>query len=185
MAPSAERKSSIHRQTKETDINLSFHLDGQGNASIQTGVPFMDHMLTLFAVHGFFDLEVTASGDTEVDDHHTVEDLGICLGQALKEALGNFSSICRYGQGAVDENAAVAVSQEPSPSLQGLNAAAQAVSGAFHDLDPSICSKSGFVQLDWLWPGSTAVRAALTGWSYWRSYPGLRHRTPGTVRPGD
>lgn len=101
MAPSAARQGKIHRHTKETDINLVFHLDGQGHTSIQTGVPFMDHMLTLFAVHGFFDLEISATGDTEVDDHHTVEDLGICLGQALKEALGDFSSICRYGQGAV------------------------------------------------------------------------------------
>ncbi len=101
MASSAARKGQIHRQTKETDIHLTFNLDGQGKTSIKTGVPFMDHMLTLFAVHGFFDLEINATGDTEVDGHHTVEDLGICLGQALRQALGDFSSICRYGQGAV------------------------------------------------------------------------------------
>lgn len=101
MAPSAKRKGTIHRKTKETDIQLTFSLDGKGKNSIQTGVPFMDHMLTLFTVHGFFDLDISATGDTEVDDHHTVEDLGICLGQALKEALGDFTSICRYGQAAV------------------------------------------------------------------------------------
>jgi len=91
------RRSEVHRQTRETDIRLSFALDGTGRTEIKTGVPFMDHMLTLFAVHGFFDLTVHASGDTEVDDHHTVEDLGICLGQALSKNLGDFSSIRRYG----------------------------------------------------------------------------------------
>jgi len=93
----ATRKSEIKRKTKETDIILSFSLDGSGSAEIKTGVPFMDHMLTLFTVHGFFDLSVNASGDTEVDAHHTVEDLGICLGQALKQALQDFSGIKRYG----------------------------------------------------------------------------------------
>ncbi len=101
MSSGAPRKSEIKRSTRETSINMSLKVDGQGQADIETGVPFMDHMLTLFAVHGFFDLTIKAKGDTEVDDHHTVEDLGICLGQAFKEALGDFGSIKRYGNSAV------------------------------------------------------------------------------------
>lgn len=95
------RRGEIHRRTKETDINLSLTLDGRGNASIKTGVGFMDHMLTLLAVHGFFDLTLSAAGDTEVDDHHTVEDLGIAMGQALKQALAGLGGITRYGAAAV------------------------------------------------------------------------------------
>ena len=91
------RVGEIHRKTKETDIRLSLKLDGLGTTSIRTGVSFMDHMLTLFGVHGFFDLDIEGEGDIEVDYHHTVEDLGICLGQALKSALGDLSGICRYG----------------------------------------------------------------------------------------
>ncbi len=97
MSSSAPRKSRISRQTKETDIKLSLKIDGKGEAEIKTGVPFMDHMLTLFTVHGFFDLSIIAHGDTEIDDHHTVEDIGICLGRVFKEALGDFGSINRYG----------------------------------------------------------------------------------------
>lgn len=104
----AARTGQVHRKTKETDISLTLTLDGQGQAAIATGVSFMDHMLTLLAVHGFFDLEIRASGDTEVDDHHTVEDLGICLGQALKKALADFSGICRYGTSLVPMDEALA-----------------------------------------------------------------------------
>lgn len=95
------RKSEINRQTKETKISLALNLDGSGRAEINTGVPFMDHMLTLLTVHGFFDLAIKAEGDIEVDGHHTVEDLGICLGQALRQALGQGSAIRRYGDSAV------------------------------------------------------------------------------------
>jgi imidazoleglycerol-phosphate dehydratase len=102
------RSGQVHRKTKETDIKLALQLDGQGDASIQSGVSFMDHMLTLFTVHGFFDLDIEGVGDVEVDDHHTVEDLGICLGQALKEALGNLSGICRYGQSIIPMDEALA-----------------------------------------------------------------------------
>lgn len=102
------RKGQVHRKTKETDIQLTLQLDGQGNSAIQTGVSFMDHMLTLFSVHGFFDLEIEGVGDIEVDDHHTVEDLGICLGQALQEALGDLSGICRYGQSIIPMDEALA-----------------------------------------------------------------------------
>ena len=97
MASTPSRTSTISRSTKETSINLDLSIDGQGKAEISTGVPFFDHMLTLLAVHGFFDLTIQATGDIEVDDHHTVEDIGICLGQAFKEALDGFSSISRYG----------------------------------------------------------------------------------------
>ncbi|MBU0964954.1 MAG: imidazoleglycerol-phosphate dehydratase HisB [Proteobacteria bacterium] len=91
------RESTIQRKTNETDIRLSLTLDGEGKASLHTGVPFLDHMLTLFAVHGFFDLTIEAAGDLDIDAHHTVEDVGICLGQAFKAALGDFSAINRYG----------------------------------------------------------------------------------------
>lgn len=91
------RKSIIDRKTAETDINLSLELDGKGTSDIDTGCGFLDHMLTLFASHGRFDLEVKCKGDTNVDYHHTVEDIGICLGKAFKEALGEKKGIERYG----------------------------------------------------------------------------------------
>ncbi len=91
------RTSEIIRNTNETKITLKLNLDGSGISSVDTGVGFLDHMLTLFARHGSFDLEVTCSGDTEVDDHHTTEDIGICLGRAFAEALGDMAGITRYG----------------------------------------------------------------------------------------
>ena len=91
------RKYEIKRKTAETDIELSLCLDGSGRSGIDTGCGFMDHMLTLFAGHGKFDLSVKCSGDTYVDDHHTVEDIGICLGTAFKNALGDKAGITRYG----------------------------------------------------------------------------------------
>ena len=91
------RDSTINRATMETDISLSLELDGSGSYEIASGVPFLDHMLTLFAVHGAFDVTLKANGDTEVDDHHTVEDIGICLGQAIATALGDKAGIARYG----------------------------------------------------------------------------------------
>lgn len=91
------RSSEIKRKTAETDISLSLCLDGSGESCINTGVGFLDHMLTLFAKHGRFDLDVTCKGDIEVDDHHSVEDIGICLGMAFAEALGDSRGITRYG----------------------------------------------------------------------------------------
>ena len=91
------RTASITRKTSETDITLTLNLDGTGETTIATGVGFLDHMLTLFARHGRFDLTVTCKGDTNVDDHHTVEDIAIVLGSALAEALGNKAGITRYG----------------------------------------------------------------------------------------
>lgn len=94
---SEPRRAEILRITKETDIRLQLALDGSGQVAVDSGVPFLDHMLTLFAVHGFFDLTVAAKGDTMVDDHHTVEDIGICLGQAIATCLGKMAGIARYG----------------------------------------------------------------------------------------
>ena len=91
------RTATINRKTAETDISLTLNLDGTGIADIQTGVGFFDHMLTLLARHGLFDLTVKADGDLEVDQHHTVEDTGICFGKALAQALGDKSGITRYG----------------------------------------------------------------------------------------
>ena len=91
------RKSEIRRKTAETDITLSLQLDGTGKSEIDTGCGFMNHMLTLFASHGRFDLHVVCRGDTDVDYHHTVEDIGICLGDAFAQALGDKRGIHRYG----------------------------------------------------------------------------------------
>jgi imidazoleglycerol-phosphate dehydratase len=93
----AARTATVHRKTAETDITLTLGVDGRGTAQIDTGVAFFDHMLTLFARHGLFDLAVKAKGDTDVDYHHTVEDVGLVLGQAFKEALGDKIGIRRYG----------------------------------------------------------------------------------------
>ena len=91
------RTSNIERKTGETDISLALNLDGEGKSTIDSGCGFLDHMLTLFAAHGKFDLTLTCKGDTNVDDHHTVEDIGICLGKAFAEALGDKRGIARYG----------------------------------------------------------------------------------------
>ncbi len=92
------REAEISRKTAETDVRIVLKLDGRGKSSIDTGIGFMDHMLELFASHGRFDLQVVCRGDTRVDDHHSTEDIGIALGQAFAEALGNKAGIRRYGQ---------------------------------------------------------------------------------------
>jgi imidazoleglycerol-phosphate dehydratase len=102
------REATIARTTNETSIQLSFSLDGEGKAELETGVPFLTHMLDLFAKHGQFDLRVDAKGDTHIDDHHTTEDIGICLGQAIKEALGDKKGIKRYGNAFVQMDDALA-----------------------------------------------------------------------------
>lgn len=114
------RVASIERVTKETSIKLSLNVDGCGEAKICTSVPFLDHMLNLFARHGLFDLNVEASGDIDIDFHHTVEDIGIVLGEAFKQALGGKKGIRRYGQATVpmDETlASVAVDISGRPYL--------------------------------------------------------------------
>ena len=95
------RTAEINRKTAETEIALKLNLDGRGSADISTGVGFLDHMLELFARHGRFDLEVKCVGDTNVDDHHTTEDIGIALGAAFAQALGDKKGICRYGSAII------------------------------------------------------------------------------------
>jgi len=114
------RSASIERVTNETRIRLELSIDGAGKANICTSVPFLDHMLNLFARHGFFDLEVEASGDIDIDFHHTVEDIGIVLGEAFKQALGDKKGIRRYGHATVpmDETlASVAIDISGRPYL--------------------------------------------------------------------
>ena len=105
----AQRIGTVERTTKETQISAVLLLDGTGRAELDTGVPFLDHMLTLFAVHGLFDLKIKATGDLEVDAHHTVEDIGICLGAALSKALGDRAGITRYGHFTVPMDEALAM----------------------------------------------------------------------------
>ena len=95
------RECEIRRKTKETDIRVRLNLDGAGQSKISTGLPFLDHMLALFAKHGLFDLDVACKGDLEIDDHHSVEDIAITLGQALVQALGDKVGIRRYGEAVV------------------------------------------------------------------------------------
>jgi len=95
------RTSKIERKTRETDISVSINLDGNGTYAIQTTIAFMDHMLSLMGKHGLFNLKIKAKGDTEIDYHHTVEDLGIVLGKAVKQALGDMKGVSRYGQATV------------------------------------------------------------------------------------
>ncbi|CAM3478847.1 imidazoleglycerol-phosphate dehydratase HisB [Cytobacillus oceanisediminis] len=102
------RTAEISRKTNETNISLSLNIDGEGKSDLETGVPFMTHMLDLFAKHGQFDLNIVANGDTDVDDHHTTEDIGICLGQVLKDALGDKKGIKRYGNAFVPMDEALA-----------------------------------------------------------------------------
>ncbi|MBN2136303.1 MAG: imidazoleglycerol-phosphate dehydratase HisB [Sedimentisphaerales bacterium] len=104
----ADRTASIHRQTKETDISLELNLDGQGKYEIDTGAGFLDHMLTHLSKHSRIDLQVKAAGDLEVDAHHTVEDVAICLGECLVKALGDKKGIARYGHSSVPMEDALA-----------------------------------------------------------------------------
>ncbi len=104
------RTSTITRRTAETDIRLTLDLDGTGKGDIDTGCGFLNHMLTLFAKHGQFDLTVKCVGDTDVDDHHTVEDIGICLGMAFAEALGDLGGVNRYGSAILPMDEALILS---------------------------------------------------------------------------
>ena len=104
-----ERESDVKRETRETRIRVRWKLDGEGASSVSTGVPFFNHMLELFARHGFFDLTVEAEGDIEIDCHHTIEDTGITLGKALREALPAFAGLRRYGHSVLPMDEALAV----------------------------------------------------------------------------
>src|SRR6476659_8066901 len=95
------RTANVHRKTKETDVRVELNLDGSGQSSVSIGLPFLEHMLELFAKHGLFDLQITCKGDLEIDDHHSVEDIAITIGQALSQALGNKMGINRYGAAIV------------------------------------------------------------------------------------
>jgi imidazoleglycerol-phosphate dehydratase len=115
-----QRISSVKRNTKETRISIELNIDGTGKQDISTGIGFFDHMLTLFALHGFFDLSIGAKGDLEVDFHHTVEDIGLVLGDAINRALGERKGIKRYGYAVTpmdDAMAAVAVDMSKRPFL--------------------------------------------------------------------
>ena len=105
------RKATVKRKTKETDIAVNLDIDGSGQAAIETGMPFFNHMLDAFSRHGFFDVDIRAKGDLEVDFHHTVEDIGLALGQAFKEALGDKHGIRRFGEAScpLDETLAKVV----------------------------------------------------------------------------
>jgi len=102
------RTAKIERKTKETDIKVDINLEGEGRYNIDTSIPFLDHMLSLMSKHGLFDLKVKAKGDIAIDDHHTVEDAGIVLGKALRQALGDMKGITRYGQASVPMDEALA-----------------------------------------------------------------------------
>ena len=104
----AERTAEVERNTKETRIKVTLSLDGRGQTDIATGIPFLDHMLTLMAAHGFMDIEIAARGDIEVDFHHTVEDLGLVLGEALDRALGDRKGIRRFGHAVTPMDDALA-----------------------------------------------------------------------------
>jgi imidazoleglycerol-phosphate dehydratase len=95
------RSAKVHRKTKETDVRVELNIDGSGQSSVSIGLPFLEHMLELFAKHGLFDLQITCNGDLEIDDHHSVEDIAITLGQALVQALGDKAGINRYGEAVV------------------------------------------------------------------------------------
>ncbi len=115
-----KRASKVDRKTKETQISVKLNLNGSGKHDISTGIPFFDHMLTLFAVHGFFDLSLNAKGDLEVDSHHTVEDVGLVLGDALDKALGDRKGIKRYGNAVTpmdDALCSVAIDLSKRPFL--------------------------------------------------------------------
>lgn len=102
------RKALVERKTKETDIKLSINLDGKGQYSINTSIPFFDHMLSLMCKHGIFDMKLKAKGDIDIDFHHTVEDIGIVLGQAIKQALDDMKGISRFGQAMIPMDEALA-----------------------------------------------------------------------------
>lgn len=107
MGETMARSAHVERNTKETSVSISWGLDGTGEYRIATGIPFFDHMLDLFAKHGLFDLEVSAKGDIDVDNHHTVEDVGIAMGKALRDALGTMEGIKRYGSAVVPMDEAI------------------------------------------------------------------------------
>jgi len=146
-----QRIANISRTTRETDIRVKLDLDGSGKSTIDSGIPFMDHMLELFAKHGFFDLEVKAVGDTHIDYHHSMEDLGLVMGEALVEALGDKAGIRRYGTCLLPMDEALAQVvldlsgrpclvydvEPPAPMIKDLDCR------LFHEFFQALASKSG------------------------------------------
>lgn len=130
-----------NRTTSETDINLELNLDGCGMSTIQTGVGFLDHMLTLFAKHGRFDLTLTCNGDTYVDDHHTVEDVGIALGVAFKNALGDKKGICRFGSTLLPMDEALILSAVDISGRGGCYYALQIPTEKVGTFDTQLCKE--------------------------------------------
>ena len=135
------RSANIVRKTAETDITLTLCLDGKGDSNIQTGCGFLDHMLTLFAKHGRFDLTVRCVGDTYVDYHHTVEDVGICLGKAFREALGDKKGIIRYGSMILPMDESVMLSAVDISGRSGFYPILNIPSPKVGDFDTELCAE--------------------------------------------
>ena len=135
------RESKITRKTAETDITLSLALDGSGKEKIDTGCGFLDHMLTLFARHGRYDLEVACKGDVDVDYHHTVEDVGICLGRAFFEALGDKRGIRRYGDKIIPMDEALILAAVDLSGREHLGYALDIPSYRVGDFDTELCEE--------------------------------------------
>lgn len=135
------RTASVIRKTAETDISLTLCLDGKGNCTIKTGCGFLDHMLTLFAKHGRFDLSVSCTGDTYVDYHHTVEDVGICLGQAFGKALGDKKGIVRYGNMLLPMDEALILSAVDISGRGGFYPTVNIPTQKVGDFDTELCQE--------------------------------------------
>ena len=135
------RNSRIKRTTAETDITLEINLDGSGKSNIKTGCGFLDHMLTLFARHARFDLDVECKGDTYVDYHHTVEDIGICLGKAFCEALGEKKGIVRYGNTLLPMDESLILSAVDISGRGGLHYSLQIPTEKVGDFDTQLCEE--------------------------------------------
>ena len=135
------RTASVIRKTAETDISLTLCLDGKGNCTIKTGCGFLDHMLTLFAKHGRFDLSVSCIGDTYVDYHHTVEDVGICLGQAFGKALGDKKGIIRYGNMLLPMDEALILSAVDISGRGGFYPTVNIPTQKVGDFDTELCQE--------------------------------------------
>jgi len=135
------RTATVNRKTGETDIQLTLDLDGSGISDCRTGCGFLDHMLTLFAKHGRFDLAVSCVGDTYVDDHHTVEDIGICLGMAFTQALGDKKGICRYGDTTLPMDESLIMSAVDISGRGGCYYALQIPSPKVGTFDTELCQE--------------------------------------------
>ncbi len=135
------RTAEITRKTAETDISLMLELDGSGRSSISTGCGFLDHMLKLLASHARFDLDIVCNGDIEVDYHHSVEDIGICLGQAISKALGNRAGICRYGYMILPMDEALILTSVDISGRAQLNCSLNIPSQKVGDFDTELCEE--------------------------------------------